>query len=364
MNLKLSLPFLLVLSAPLTIRAQRDPPGIDQATHSVNMLLGIPPDEQRLSTSGGIQIFQFSKGFPSNVNGFKKYPEMGELNDAERCKSTSTTRTNWWSTSESSLREQFTSDQSGIDQSTDLGVTIPAGSAEVSAKTTIRSALGKKIYLDLLFLLLVILVLFDRLNYVNHDKEAVVFFFILGNSSCTHNLFRIQPKHLNTDTDSCVFKSIIVFGNSDASKDSFQKRKVGMTHSINAFAKRNLYNVKVDYNKVRNRNSWTIGFKRACKELGTNPSQNKLLVFFSKYGTHGLEKVSFGQKCRKHVFMEGGQTSDKYNTFASKTKSYDASKWPMAELYNASACIVLAYEYGYIVVCLFIPLVAAFSQRI
>jgi len=114
-------------------------------------------------------------------------------------------------------------------------------------------------------------------------------------------------------------RNAIVFGNSDASATSFAERDKGHTYSFHAKTSRVLYGVELDYESIYR--SWTKRFKKACKRLGNNPSNYQVARFFKNFGTHGLAKANFGQKCTSSVFMESGQSATDAESFRQEASS-------------------------------------------
>jgi len=113
-------------------------------------------------------------------------------------------------------------------------------------------------------------------------------------------------------------RDALVFGNSKDSSEAFEKESSGYTHSISSTHEQGLYRVALNYDNI---DTWTKSLKFACEELGNKPTVVQVLRFFKKYGTHGLKSATFGKQCSKTLWIEGGHTSDYYQTLHSTTSN-------------------------------------------
>lgn len=119
-----------------------------------------------------------------------------------------------------------------------------------------------------------------------------------------------------------TIKNALVFGNSKSSTTATGAQNSGRTFSFDASARRLFYAVELDYANI---DTWTPGFLSDCASLGNSPSTYEVLLFFKKYGTHGLATAGFGQKCLSSIFMESGETLSTYYDFRSEESSFQGN---------------------------------------
>jgi Dermatopontin len=135
-------------------------------------------------------------------------------------------------------------------------------------------------------------------------------------------VFAVLPEGLGAYAGTTV-RAALVFGNTKSSTTAFSEQNSGRTHSFDAHAQRSLYNVELDYDSI---GTWTPAFMKACRALSlSSRSTLDILEFFHQFGTHGLDKATFGQECTSTVYMEAGETLSTYYKFRSEQKTIDAS---------------------------------------
>jgi Dermatopontin len=142
-------------------------------------------------------------------------------------------------------------------------------------------------------------------------------------------------------------RAALIFGNTKSSTTAFSEQKSGRTHSFDAHAQRSLYNVEVDYDSI---GTWTPAFMRACRELSDDsPSTLDILQFFHQFGTHGLDRASFGQECTSSLYMEAGETLSTYYKFRSEQKTTDAALlwWTASKSKTKSSELFTSELYGF-----------------
>jgi len=233
-------------------------PNLDQMQYGFNILRGQTPAEQR-KEGAQEKLFSFSGGSQVTLNGvsYTKPSELKDYSATFECFWQGVSNEVSWATSSESLSWQAESSSQGFDQTVTIGVSVPAGAAEVSGETTIRNAL--------------------------------------------------------------------VFGNSRTSRESFSQRDYGRTYTYDANGARFLYMAEVDWDREISTNEWDSHFKSACSSLGSNPSDSALMGFFQEFGTHGLARAQFGQKCTASVFVREGKTMTEYTEFMQTDETAEKS---------------------------------------
>eukprot|EP00586_Coscinodiscus_wailesii_P015691 CAMPEP_0172499022 /NCGR_PEP_ID=MMETSP1066-20121228/121131_1 /TAXON_ID=671091 /ORGANISM="Coscinodiscus wailesii, Strain CCMP2513" /LENGTH=638 /DNA_ID=CAMNT_0013272555 /DNA_START=56 /DNA_END=1969 /DNA_ORIENTATION=+ len=116
------------------------PPNVDAATYGYNVLLGLPPIEQRTSLIGS-KLFSLTANTDISNDGFKSYHQFSDFNAQEKCNNHAVSNTVWWSTSSATLSAQATSSSKGYDFKATIGISVPVKGAELSLETTVRNAL-------------------------------------------------------------------------------------------------------------------------------------------------------------------------------------------------------------------------------
>lgn len=117
-----------------------DPPNIDQATYSYNILLGQTPYEQRNDLVGD-QLFFLSNSDTSDDGEYVKHDQIDDLSTNAGCFYEEKSNEFYWSTSSSTLQRQSDSSSNGYDQQTSIGVDGSSAGIPITAETNIRNAL-------------------------------------------------------------------------------------------------------------------------------------------------------------------------------------------------------------------------------
>jgi len=100
-----------------------------------------------------------------------------------------------------------------------------------------------------------------------------------------------------------------LFGNTANSIEASTNIEAGYSFAYNKYSLQKLYSAQNDFNKIY---TWTFPFRRAVAELGVRPSEYEVLNFFASWGTHGIEKGAFGERCESTLYMTGGASMSTY----------------------------------------------------
>jgi len=91
------------------------------------------------------------------------------------------------------------------------------------------------------------------------------------------------------------------------------KASMGLTSSSIVDSRSKLYSVKVDFKNV----VWGSYFLEEISNL----TEDNILSFFFKYGTHLFKEAEFGYTCHQDIFFESGHESSSYSDFLKKGSS-------------------------------------------
>lgn len=111
-----------------------------------------------------------------------------------------------------------------------------------------------------------------------------------------------------------TLKGVLGYGNAHASISGFGALNAGFQLSAQNSIIQTLYSLRVDYDSMRD-DDWTDSLLTECQNLGEAPTTGDILSFFSKFGTHGIDKAIFGMSVNSNLFMKGDAQAEAYQEF-------------------------------------------------
>ena len=120
------------------------------------------------------------------------------------------------------------------------------------------------------------------------------------------------------------FRGITLYGNTDISLDAHANLEAGYLFSHTKYALQKLYSVSNDFDNIK---TWSSSLQADAIRLGMDPTDNDVLNFFMKWGTHGLAKGGFGERCESTIYMSGGADMSTYAAALNDNEINTALSW-------------------------------------